>query len=124
MQKLQLSTAAKSGRSHVVFLTAGLAAAVLALASCGEKATKAPAEQPAAAAQASAPAASAPTTAAPTPAAPGGDFAGRVVPDQVPAPAEHADHPGHEDHAQPSAASSTFANLPNNARLDIEVTEI
>lgn len=116
------SCAARQGsRAAAPFVTSTLAVVLSALAACsgGEAPSAAPAESTAAA-----PAATPPAAAPQAPAAP-----------QQPAVDAHAGHdhgPGDgHDHGnagqaandQPSAASSTFTSLPNNARLDIEVTD-
>jgi hypothetical protein len=123
MRALSKSTSARavSGScSSVPFVTAGLAALLAALAACsGGEGPKAQAAETTATAPAAEPAAApakAPVAAPATPAA------------AQPASDEHAnhDHAASDDQATdaaPSAASSTFSNLPTNARLDIEATD-
>jgi hypothetical protein len=113
----RFSIAAPSApRRATALLTSILAAALATLAACegGEATTAAAAE-----------------TAAQAPAAPAALPASEVAAPVQPAADAHAGHDHGAEKAlgnsgatdQPSAASSTFTSLPNNARLDIEVTD-
>jgi hypothetical protein len=125
MRALQQSTSARavSGSPAPRSLVAtSLAAALALLSSCsGGEAPKAEAAETAAAAPAEAPAAAPAVAPAQTPAQPAVDQAAA----DSHAGHDHAAGDGHDHGAadQPSAASSTFTNLPNNARLDIEITD-
>ncbi|HVS17689.1 MAG TPA: DUF1573 domain-containing protein [Planctomycetota bacterium] len=99
--------------------TSTLAALVAALSACGGGEAPAPAQQ-----TAQAPAA----TAVQTPQPPRAQAPAQ--PAQPAQPAAHDEHDGHDHgplgHAaadEPSAASSTFSSLPQNARLQVDVTD-
>lgn len=120
----QFTSARAESGSHASapFLTTTLAALLAAFAACGGG--EAPAAVATETAAAPAPAAPHPSASAQTPvAAPAQPAAAASVDEH--AGHDHAAGEGHgrEPQAQPSAASATFSNLPNNARLDIGLTD-
>ena len=108
-------------RTSTTLISAGLSALLAALASCGGGESSGQSAQSSASAQ--------PAAAAQAEAAPAAQPAAQPVAQPVAAADQVDSHAGHDHDADaqapaaPSAASSTFSSLPQNARLQIDETD-